>query len=455
MNFISATILLLLLLNAVQYSSCERLNIVPSPDSPCPGEFTGEPCLTLQQYVSNPSLSSNITFELHPGNHSLNSQLRVQNINSIIMRANNSATVACGQQRFYFNQLQQVHISGITFVGCRMNLEYVRNVIFERSVTFNSRMELWYVTNATFERSSFLDASGCYSGGAALYSRYSSVLIRQCIISNNRVYRGAIHGYRSTFVIEQSTFRDNYPHSCNSDTYGGAIYQYDGNLNILNSNFSDNSVATAGGAIYFDGNNITITNSSFINNKAIAGGGGAIHSVRRYTNITLVNNTFINKTAAYCGVMEVAEFYHDNVNITGNTFVYNRAVRQISGNNGGGVICIRNASILLLDNTFSHNSAAGDAGVIQVDESDVIIERSIFSNNTAGGNGGVLHTYFYPTVYTIIDSFFTNNRAGGDGGVMYVGRAGSHVTISQSIFSFNNATERGGVIAIIGSNQQW
>ena len=87
-----------------------------------------------------------------------------------------------------------------------------------------------------------------------------------------------------------------------------------------------------------------------------------------------------------------------------------------------------------------------------MDESDVIIERSIFSNNTAGGNGGVLHTYFYPTVYTIIDSSFTNNRAGSDGGVMYVGRAGSHVTISQSIFSFNNATERGGVIAIIGSN---
>ena len=56
---------LLLLLNALQYSSCERFNIVPSPDSPCPGEFTGEPCLTLEQYVTNPSLSSNITFELH------------------------------------------------------------------------------------------------------------------------------------------------------------------------------------------------------------------------------------------------------------------------------------------------------------------------------------------------------------------------------------------------------
>ena len=116
------------LLNAIEYSSCERFNIVPSPDSPCPGEFTGEPCLTLQQYVTNPSLSSTITLEVHPGNHSLDSVLRVQNINSFTMMANTSATVTCSQQRsLYFNQLQQVHVSGITFVGCRMELQYVTN----------------------------------------------------------------------------------------------------------------------------------------------------------------------------------------------------------------------------------------------------------------------------------------------------------------------------------------
>ena len=455
MNFVFATILFLLL-NAIEYSSCERFNIVPSPGSPCPGEFTGEPCLTLQQYVANPSLSSNITFELQPGNHRLDSQLQVQNINSFIMRANTTATVTCRQldRMFYFNRLQQVHVSGITFVGCRMYLWYVTNATLERSITFDSRMELQYVTNATVERSSFFDGRCCEAALIVYHS--SSVLIRQCIVSNFRSPTGAIYGYNSNFIIEQAAFRNNfYPYyGCCSNS--GAIYiGGGGNLNILNSNFSDNSASHgAGGAIYFDGNNITITNSNFVNNTAIAGGGGAIHSVRRYTNITLVNNIFFNNTAAYCGALEITEFYHDNINITGNTFTYNRAIRQISGklNNGGGVICIRNASVLFLDNNFSNNSAAGDAGVIQADESDVIIERSIFSNNSVGGNGGVLHTYFYPTIYTVTNSSFTNNRAGGDGGVMYVGRASSHVIISQSTFSFNTATERGGVVAIIGSN---
>ena len=429
---------LLLVMNALEYSSSERFNIVPSPDSPCPGEFTGEPCLTLEQYVSNPSLSSIITLEIHPGNHSLDSELRVLRINSFTMRATSSATVTCRQQLsqpFYFSQLQQLHISGITFVGCRMELGSIRN--------------------ATFERNSFVNRTSCCPNGAALYAWSSSVLIRQCIVLNNRVYSGAIYGSHSTFVVEQTAFRSNYyAYSCCRNTYGGAIYLSGGYLNVLNSNFSDNSIASYGGnggAIYFDGNNITVTNSTFINNTAITGGGGAIYSARRYTSILLINNSFVHNIAAHCGAMEVDEFYHHHVNITGNTFIYNRAVGQVSGNNGGGVICIRNASISLLDNDFSHNSAAGEGGVIQVDESDITIERSIFRNNSAVRNGGVLHTYFYPTRYTIINSSFTDNQAGDNGGVMYVGRAGSHVTISQSTFGFNNATERGGVITIIGS----
>ena len=488
--------------STIQLSSCERFNIVPSPNSTCPGEFTGEPCFTLQQYVANPSLSSNIMFELHPGNHHLDSRLSLSNISTFSVRANTSATVTCNQQLqltfnapFSFYRLQQIHVSGITFVGCRM--------------------ELYYITNATFERNSFVNWTyTCCSGSstaAPLFARYSSVLIRLCTISNNSMINGAIYGELSTFIIEQTTFRINkYPKNTCCRNSGGAISLSGGSMDILNSNFSSNlasdydghggaiftsrakvtiigtyfsdnsagirsghggavyfsggvvtitktyfsdnrAVSGSGAAVYFDVGNVTVSNSTFINNTASAGGGGAIYSARRYTNISLVNNIFSHNTAAYCGVMDVAEFYHYHVNIIGNTFIYNRAVQRISGNNGGGVICVRNASILVLDNNFSHNSAAGDAGVIQVDESDIIIQRSIFSNNTAGGNGGVLHTYFYPTRYTIIDSSFTNNQAGGDGGVMYVGRAGSYVTVSQGTFGFNSATNRGGVVGVICS----
>ena len=456
---------LLLLLNAVEYSSCERFNIVPSPDSSCPGEFTGEPCLTLQQYVANHSSNysnTDIMLELHPGHHHLDSELSVL-YNSFMMQANTSAMVICNQQLdepFNFNRLQQVHISDITFIGCSV---YLRSTL-----------------NATFMRSSFLNR---ITNGEALHISDSSVWIEQCTISNNS--NGAIYFSGSTsllFAVFQTIFKNNSNSDCGGalqihvqyDSNSHPFYLYENaigyNIFIVHSIFKDNRVENIGtgdgGAIYFNGGNVIILNSTFINNSA-SSGGGAIYS-EFIVIILLINSTFSHNSAAYGGVIKMAEFHQNilyisgsNFNIlyiSGSNFTYNRALDQHLINNGsegaGGVICSRSAfiyaTIMILDNTFSHNSAAGDGGVIQAEDSQVTIERSIFSNNTGGGNGGALQTDLYPTRYTITNSSFIDNQAGGDGGAMYVGQAGSHVTIYESTFSRNYAAESGGAISIIG-----
>ena len=438
-----------ILLNAVQHSSCERFNIVPSPDSPCAGELTGEPCLTLEEYVANLSLSSNTTFEgnysqqssnvslnFHPGTHHLHSQLVISNIYSFTVEANTTETVIvlCREARIYDSfhliQLHLVHISDIAFIGCSVNLQS----------TFN----------ATILRSSFINRT---TSGEALHISDTSVLIEQCTISNN--INGAIYfsGSNSLLLAVLQTILEN--NSKFSD--GGAIQinvRYDGNsfpyyisnigfnIIIANSTFIGNRVSYRGGAIYFTGVNIIwILNSTFNNNSARDGVGGAIYSDRYSTIvavIALINNTFSHNSATNCGVIKMTEVYHFFYNIiyiSGSTFVYNRAIGEIPGNNesggAGGVICSRSATVYILDSNFSHNSAAGDAGVIQADDSQVLtIERSIFSHNTAGGNGGVLQTDLYSTSYTMTNSTFTNNQAGGDGGVICVERAGRGGAIS-------------------------
>ena len=88
---------IVLLFSTVHYGDCVRFIIVPSVDTPCPGEFTGESCITLQQYIANPS-SSDVTLELQPGNHQLDSQLVASSIGSFTMTANTTATVTCNQQ---------------------------------------------------------------------------------------------------------------------------------------------------------------------------------------------------------------------------------------------------------------------------------------------------------------------------------------------------------------------
>ena len=126
--------------NAVQYCSCERFNIIPTADSPCPGEFTGEPCLTLQQYVANPSLSSNITLGLHSGNYRIDSQFSVVNVNSFTIRANATVILICAQELqnalyewIILTGIQRLYVGGIIFVGCRMSLRGITNATCEKN----------------------------------------------------------------------------------------------------------------------------------------------------------------------------------------------------------------------------------------------------------------------------------------------------------------------------------
>ena len=201
--------------------------------------------------------------------------------------------------------------------------------------------------------------------------------------------------------------------------HGGAIYARSGDITVTNGYFSGDTASCHGGAIVINvWGKLNVSSTTFIESTVIAGGGWAIHSGVQQGNILLTNNTFSHNTVPYCGVLDVDEFYHYTIrvqtflllpsisaNIVGNTFTHNRAVGKVAG---GGVICIGNASISVLDNNFSHNLAAGDAGVLRVDECDVTVKRSIFSNNMAGGNGGVFYTSFHPTSYTITQTSFTN-----------------------------------------------
>ena len=305
-------------------------------------------------------------------------------------------------------------------------------------------------------------------GGAILTSQtpiQNQISITNSSFINNKVISssglgGAIFASIVNIIITNSIFINNSAGSTNG--YGGAVFINEGNANVSGSYFSNNRAGGSGGAITInDTTNVLVSNTTFTNNTASSGGGGAIYTggTERYVgvllvNISLLNNTFSNSTSAYCGVLDVDDplGYCSAVKIVGNTFTYNRAVGQVAGNNRGGVICVRNASVSVLESQFSHNMAAGDAGVLLVDyESDITISKCTFDNNTAGINGGVLYTYFYPTNYTISSSSFTNNQAGGDGGVMFVGRASSKVKVIKSIFSYNSATGRGGAIAIAGS----
>ena len=205
-----------------------------------------------------------------------------------------------------------------------------------------------------------------------------------------------------------------------------------------------------GRAVYAVGTNTSIVaRSTFINNQAITNGGGAIYSNGQYANVTLTSSVFHNNSASYCSVLDVDNYNHFSVNLTNSIFTYNTASGQTIG---GGVACIRNASINIIDSTFKHNFANHHAGVFYIDESHTTVDGSLFINNSAALDGGVFYTYIHASDYIIRRSQFSENMAGDDGGVMLIGRLNCYVSIDETIFDFNSAGDRGGVVAIIASS---
>ena len=109
-------------------TSTERFFVTPNANDPCPGKLTGEPCLTLTQFVSgsytrflsDPNRVSNITLDLQPGRHRLMSSydLLVQNMDYFVLRAVDKAVVDCDSHYFNISNVRLLHISGVTFVNC-------------------------------------------------------------------------------------------------------------------------------------------------------------------------------------------------------------------------------------------------------------------------------------------------------------------------------------------------
>ena len=433
-SFVSSVILVCVCV--AHYVIADTYYIVTSTSSSCPGEFSGDPCLTLQQYAANLNQDSNITLMLESGTHELQDPVvTITSISEVIMIAEGaqigfypprqtyyyySGYISYYYFSFSINNILTIRLSGIHFsctAGyiCQFRMEYVQELIIEDCSFEGVELDLYYITSAVILQSCFYDVS-------ALSITSSSTEITKSTFSNN-TQAISFDSYREYYAltISESTFINN------TSTYkGAAVYVSDfgnGQFSILinASIFIDNTAAIEGGALYLGGRfsnaTGTITNSTFIYNSANSSNCGAISVTQNNIDLQLMNSVF----------------YH------------NRA------NGDGGAACVRNADLIISKCTFVQNHALGNGGAFLLDNSTVDINFTLFKNNNAGQDGGALATYAYPSSYMIIQSSFIDNHAEDDGGAVFIGRMGSDLEIEQSTFINNHATDRGGAITIYGS----
>ena len=464
---------IVLLSASIMYVSSERFHIVTSHSSPCPSEITGEPCLTLKQFVAHSwsNMISNITLTLESGNHSLSGSRSTLRFNNLVMTAVSANIIFTSQETYLeLENIQYVKLSGITFHNVIISVSSTRELKVQECNFQAVRFSVIDVSKADFSRCTF---TGNYRQGSIHYLTFYSILsqsvavIDQCIFSNNTIiYYNIYESYgvqNHTLTISESTFANN------TSNYGAGVidiqiisytyyfYYRDANfhltVNITDSTFTNNTAQYGeGGALSVNGDNVQLLvhQCNFIKNTANKASAGAIYlNGKYYSSYTLTENTFKDNSANLCGALTIKNNYDSITTVVNNTFYSNKAKSVVDI--GGGAICVQNARALISSCTFNGNNAKVDGGAIVMDNSTVTIVDTNFNNNTAGRDGGALNTNIYPSNYSIINCSFEYNEAGDDGGAVHIGRKGSHITMDGCSFVNNHALDRGGAITIFGS----
>ena len=125
--------------------------------------------------------------------------------------------------------------------------------------------------------------------GASLFLEKSSIEITQSNFTNgNAIFGGAIGGLNSDITLNSGLIRN-----CSAKFYGGAMYNYDGQMSISDSNLQMNN-ADLGGALYLNYGNLNIGSTTLEDNKAVNGSAGYLNQAN-FTdlgNVYLKNNDF-------------------------------------------------------------------------------------------------------------------------------------------------------------------
>ena len=499
---------LLLLLGNV---SSELYHITPS-NVTCPSTSDSEsvPCLTLSQFLNNSnihiSFSTSLIFLL--GNHTLEAELAVDNINAFSMLSNSVSSlgtvrIICGYNgTFTFENITSVHISGLTFYGCTGNaLTSVDHFFLEDSNFIGhdsnkgTALEL-FKTTARLVRNSFRFniASKLYdidcpqyqnhgqaqAGGAIVSIKSNVTTISSVFEGNSAVAGGAIFHTSCNVTVVSYTIGEyvsakNPYTDCRSQRRlniqcGGASEDSDvidiNHINITHCEFITNYATgpgIGGGAVYVVASNVIFSHSEFFNNTVLRDNGGVLFAA--ISSIVIKHTAFINNSAQFDGGVVLAHELAD-IDITHSNFVNNSAT--------GGILALENDNnynffyvfATVAHSQFSNNNASV-GGIIAVNviedaygQITVNISHSEFINNFAKKLGGVVSILNDDTdansesdfaecgsILNIIHSRFINNKA-ETGGVIYVEDCDTYVTVSHSIFIENSCSSEGGIMAI-------
>lgn len=307
--------------------------------------------------------------------------------------------------------------------------------------------------------------------GGAIYNN-GTMILNNCTFESNiaSVSGGAIYNLQDDLTIHDSTFIGNYAKIKNGILQGGAIANYANNLTVDNCSFVKNHLFNTnwykngkmyGGAIYNSGNNLIVKNSKF-NGNYIYGYtdsmnkhvdlsdkyGGAVYSnadISAFLNNEFDSNEIYSMLSSYVtkkvylsnkGIASAIAAYN-KVIIINNTFSNNSAAcPPVNIDDGNGCI--------ILNNTFINNNARSLAQSIKMDGSNTFIAGNTFYRDENAVDKGYFENPDYWEVYEILIDGGVNNTISynyfeNSNGIHYLNSFGedktANLTISNNVFN--------------------
>jgi hypothetical protein len=270
------------------------------------------------------------------------------------------------------------------------------------------------------------------ASGGGLYNYGGNMTVLDATVENNSssdIGGGITNDGGGTLTVEGSTLTGNQATTID----GGAIWN-NGTLSVTASTLAGNSAGASGGAVYDNGGQVTLTGSAVSSNSAINGGAMLVAAQASATvdgNSQLTGNRASNDGGAL-------------YNAAGGTLTVNSSTLSDNvATQGGAIENLQN--LTMAGSTFTGNKAtAADGGAVW-SSSSLVASDCTFTNNAAAGYGGAVVAD--DGTVTVSSSTFAGNLA-TNGGVMMVAYNTTATLDRDCQLSGNKASNFGGAVFI-------
>lgn len=337
---------------------------------------------------------------------------------------------------------------------------------------------LWNNGNATLvvtgtriiSNMSATSAGALYNSGSITFTQ--ATFTNSQIVSNTAVTAGAGAIFNNgTLRFANSVIAGNRALP-DASSFGGAIFNQIGPLDIVDSLIERNVADAAAGIFNNFGGVVSLRGSTVRANTAMAGDGGGAYNVggtliltgTRIAQNQARNSAGILSNGAFTATAVTIEDNIATVNVggiqaVGSVMITGSVIRRnqasaAAGNFAGGLFLL-NANALVANTVISGNSAGYAGGLYVYNSTGRLYDSAVYANTAIQQAGGGINA---DTAYlTISRTAIYSNSATGPvfpfGGGIYIQNGGA-ITLSNATLSSNSAGYGGGIV-MSGSNFGW